>query len=307
MCLPKRPILVTGSHRSGTSWVGRMISQSGIVGEIWEPLNIHNRPGICASDFTVWYPYINKNNGYLYKKAIQDCLLFKYNYCAELKALRSLKDIARMGKNITEFAMMRAQNRRPLQKDPMALFSVEWLARTFDMQVIVLIRHPAAFAGSLKKLNWQFPFSHFLAQGELIADQLRNYETDIMRYAKKNQPLIAQANLLWNLIYSVVLGLQEKHPDWLFLRHEDLSHNPVREFKSIYEFLGLDFTPKIIEEIRAYAGKHNPKEQHCLRSLRRNSIENIRSWEKRLTPEEIAQTRRATEEIATYFYKEEDW
>lgn len=65
MNLHERPILVTGSHRSGTSWVGKMISQSPMIGEIREPLNIYNRPGICASDFNVWYPFIHKNNGHL--------------------------------------------------------------------------------------------------------------------------------------------------------------------------------------------------------------------------------------------------
>ena len=304
---PKQPILVTGSHRSGTSWVGRMISQSPIIGEIWEPLNIHNRPGICACNFDVWYPYINKNNGHLYKKAIRDCLLFKYNFGAEIKAIQSLKDVARMGKDITRFAMMRAQNRRPLQKDPMAFFSVEWLAQTFDMQVIVLIRHPAAFAGSLKRLDWQFPFSHLLSQTELITDYLQNYESEIIHYAKRDQLLVTQANLLWNMIYSVVLRLQKRHPDWLFLRHEDLSLNPIKEFKSIYEFLGLDFTPKIKEKIRAYTTVDNLKEHYRSRSVRCNSAENIRNWEKQLTPDEITQTRKITAKVANNFYKDEDW
>jgi len=307
MELPKQPILVTGSHRSGTSWVGRMISKSPMIGEIWEPLNILNRPGICAANFDVWYPYVNEKNGQLYKKALQDCLSFNYNYCAEIKAFRSLKDIARMGKDVVRFATMRAKNKRPLQKDPMALFSVEWLAHTFDMQVIVLIRHPAAFAGSLKKLNWQFPFSHFLSQTELISDHLQRYEPEIVRYARHKQPLIAQANLLWNLIYSVVLTLREKYPNWLFLQHEDLSRDPIKEFKTVYEFLELEFTSNIEVEIQAYTGRHNPREQHRLRSVRRNSAENIRNWEKRLTWEEIAQTRKATEEIASHFYREEDW
>jgi hypothetical protein len=307
MRLSKRPVLVTGSHRSGTTWVGRMISQSPAIGEIWEPLNIYSRPGVCAGDFRVWYPYINQNNGHLYEKAIKDCLLFKYNYCAEIRTIQSLKDIARMVKDSTRFAILKSQNKRPLQKDPMALFSVEWLAHTFDMQVIVLIRHPAAFAGSLKKLNWQFPFSHLLSQTELIADHLQDFEADIIQYANQKHPLIAQANLLWNLIYSVAISLREKYPDWLFLRHEDLSRDPIDEFKAIYEFLGLDFTPKIKDEIRAYTDTYNPDEKHRLRSIHRHSAENIRNWEKQLTPEEIAQTRKATAKIAAHFYKDEDW
>ena len=35
-----RPILVTGSHRSGSTWLGQMIGASDAVGYIHEPFNI---------------------------------------------------------------------------------------------------------------------------------------------------------------------------------------------------------------------------------------------------------------------------
>ena len=43
-----KPILVTGSHRSGTTWVGKMLAATGSVGYIHEPFNLKNRPGICS-------------------------------------------------------------------------------------------------------------------------------------------------------------------------------------------------------------------------------------------------------------------
>ncbi len=39
---------------------------------------------------------------------------------------------------------------RPLLKDPIAVLSAPWLERTFGMQVVFSVRHPAAFAASLK-------------------------------------------------------------------------------------------------------------------------------------------------------------
>ena len=47
---------------------------------------------------------------------------------------------------------------RPLLKDPIAIMSCEWLAETFNMDVIVVIRHPAAFVASLKVAGWEFAF-----------------------------------------------------------------------------------------------------------------------------------------------------
>ena len=39
MALGRRPILVTGSHRSGTTWVGKTIALSPSVTYIGEPFN----------------------------------------------------------------------------------------------------------------------------------------------------------------------------------------------------------------------------------------------------------------------------
>ena len=38
-------------------------------------------------------------------------------------------------------------------KDPISALSSDWLARNFALEVVVLVRHPAAFAASLKRLN----------------------------------------------------------------------------------------------------------------------------------------------------------
>ena len=39
------PILVTGAHRSGTTWVGKMLAADADTGYISEPLNVLHRPG----------------------------------------------------------------------------------------------------------------------------------------------------------------------------------------------------------------------------------------------------------------------
>jgi hypothetical protein len=71
----------------------------------------------------------------------------------------------------------------PLIKDPIALFAAEWLADVFGVRVVVLIRHPAAFAASLKRLNWTHPFGDFLAQPLFMRDLLAPFEEDIRRFA----------------------------------------------------------------------------------------------------------------------------
>jgi hypothetical protein len=54
----KKSILVTGSHLSGSTWTGRMLSLSPSVAYIHEPFNLHHRPGICKAKFNYWFPYM---------------------------------------------------------------------------------------------------------------------------------------------------------------------------------------------------------------------------------------------------------
>ena len=47
----KKPLLLTGSHRSGSTWVGIIMAASPSVGYIHEPLNLNHHPGICGAEF----------------------------------------------------------------------------------------------------------------------------------------------------------------------------------------------------------------------------------------------------------------
>ena len=52
---PKSPVLVTGMHRSGTSWLGSMLCAGGDLINIGEPLNVLNRQTIFPKRVELWY------------------------------------------------------------------------------------------------------------------------------------------------------------------------------------------------------------------------------------------------------------
>jgi len=212
-----------------------------------------------------------------------------------------------MVRDMFHFRLFKIEKRRPLLKDPMAFFSAEWLASAFDMQIVVIIRHPAAFAGSLKIANWRFPFSHLLRQRELVETKLRRFKDQIELFAAKEKPIVEQAALLWNMIYSANLHYQADHPDWLFIRHEDLSLNPEKGFQNVYHCLDLNFTDIIKQKIFEYSGSHNPNERIKAGSVRRNSVTNMKTWRQRLTDNEIIYMREATGKVAAHYYDDADW
>jgi len=136
---------------------------------------------------------------------------------------------------------------------------------------------------------------------------LHPFAKEIQEFAKNKRNVIEQGILLWNCFHNTIRIYQEKYPQWLFIRHEDLSADPINQFQSIYQKLGLEFTQKAKGVILANSGVHNPVEQSAENEFIRNSKENIKNWKTRLSSQEIAQIRLNTSEIAESFYPDLDW
>lgn len=305
----RRPLLVTGSHRSGTGWVGEMLaaSPSPRLAYVWEPFSLRVRPGICNAPFRYWFTYICAENEATYRDPLAETLAFRYHPGAELAAIRSPKDAGRFVRDWWVTAEHRRRHAVPLFKDPIALFSAGWLADTFAMDVLVLIRHPAAFVRSIVRQGWDHPFDHFLRQPLMMRDQLRAFEPEIRRFAEREQPLMDQAILLWNLIHHQILRFREERAEWTFVRHEDLSREPVERFRSLYERFDLTWTDDVRRTIEEHSGVGNPEETTDAASHKRDSRKAITAWKARLTPEEVERIRTGTDAIARAFYTDDDW
>ena len=221
------PILVTGSHRSGTGWVGQVLAASPQpLGYVWEPFSILHRPGTCAARFEHWFPYVCAENEADVRGPVAAMLAWRYAYGAELAALRRPKDAARMARDACRFARNRRAGAVPLLKDPIAVFSAEWLADTFSVRPVLLVRHPAAFAASIKRLRLRHPFGHFLAQPLMMRDWLSPYTAELERFAAREQEIVDQAILLWNVIHHAIAAYGTRHPEWPLMRLEDISGAP---------------------------------------------------------------------------------
>lgn len=286
-----------------------MLAAAPGVGYIWEPFNVHCRPGICAAEFKQWFYYLNDKNGPQYRQKIQNTLSFHYDVQAELGALSSVKDVARMCRDVLKCGAFRYQKRRPLMKDPIALYAAEWLAQSFDMAVVVLIRHPAAFASSIVRYSMPHPFSDFLVQPEFMKDRLAPFEAQLREYASVEHDLLDQAILLWNICHDSILMYQKQHPEWIFVRHEDLAMDPVCQFEALYQQLGLQFNDHARRVIAQSASPKNPKEVTLNEGglIRRDSYSTVFNWHKRLSPEQISRVREGTAEISAEFYDDTSW
>jgi hypothetical protein len=303
------PILVTGSHRSGTTWVGRVLAAAPDVGYVSEPFRPDHRPGIMSAPTPHWFAYPTGVEREAVAAAMRRTVTFRYDHVAELRALRSPRDGARMVRDATRFAILRVRRARALVKDPIALFSAPWLADDVDFDVVVTIRHPAAFASSLKRLGWTHDFTHYLAQPGLVDDLVPELRGPIERFAATPPDVIDQASLMWTIAHSVIARYRRERPAWSFVRHEDLSREPESRFRDLAARLALEQGGAMRRTIAETTSPRNPAEARAgvAHQLRRSSAANVDSWRSRLTSDEVMRIREATAPVWREFYAEEEW
>jgi len=299
-------ILVTGSHRSGTTWVGRMLTLSRRLVYVGEPFNVRSGHELFTHKFDRWFEYVCPSNEDEVLGALQDIVELRYPTAYRVRNIDSFREGYSVLRSAVRYSLERWMGRSVLIKDPIALLSAERLAEHFDLEVLVMIRHPAAFAGSLKKKGWTFPFEDLLNQPRLMRDHFSSYAQEIRSFAKDEQDIADQAALLWTLLYTVVSRYREQHPSWTFLRHEDVARAPVETFRELYEQFGLSFTERIRENVEEYS---NPSSGDSTEEegIRRNSQSVVRNWTERLTEDEIKRVRKRTYSVASNFYTPNEW
>lgn len=306
-----QPILLTGAARSGTTWAGTIISQAKGVKYIFEPFNPFNR----STPVKYFYEFINENTEIGRQNEIKEYLgHFLDSYPEYLafnlsKMFRKRTLIRLLNKDfflkhrffIINFLRSPLAN-RTLFKAPSALLSSEWIQHTFNTNNVILLRHPAAFAASYKVANWIFDFTSFRLQTGLMNNYLPQFKKQVDQYSVEPPDIIDQSILLWNILNTVIYDLYQKHnDDWYFVRHEDLSCNPVSEFKKLFLHLDLPYTQEIEKIIfKTTNGTNN-------RMLERDSRKNIWAWQNRLTKQEIRRVWNGTHHLSKHFYPDEEW
>lgn len=304
-----QPILVTGSHRSGTTWTGRMLALSGEAFEVHEPFN----PYIYKTWFRhrpdVWFQHVDDRNAAEWESEVARVVALRPAVAAIALRGRSPRALARAGEIALSARRARRAGQRALLKDPIAFFAAAWLAERFGMRNVVLVRHPAAFASSLKRLDWQFDFGNLSSQERLLAGDLAEYADEIRAAARGGLDVIDQAVLLWRIFTARSLAYRDAHPDWLVLRYEDLAADPVTGFAKLYADLDLSWSPQVKQRVEALTGEGNVTEVAAgdRGGVERNSGEAMWTWLRRLTPQEIARIREGTADLGPAFYGDTDW
>lgn len=298
-----KPILVTGAHLSGSTWIGKIIASAPGIKYIHEPFNVEITRYQYKSPLKYWFQHVSPGHDKKYEVEVKQYLqtFYKLRLSSFLKDLSQVHSVKKVASLLID-AKDKITKPRPLFKDPIALLSSEWIAKTMNADIIISVRHPAAFTASLKMKNWDFNFNNFVQQHQLTDTYLQPLKETIHEYALSKQDVISQGILLWNILYGVTKQYDLKYKDkWQIIRNEDLSLNPFEQFKSMFQKLDIKFNDKIASEIQKTTGGA------LYNKTSRDSKSNISTWKQRLTPEEIERIKEGTREVWPHFYSEENW
>jgi hypothetical protein len=114
----RKPILITGSHRSGSTWLASMLSLSKNSLMAHEPFNIQSWAYALDGLAKYWFTYA--------PALPQDAALEAYSKVIEQRTRKIFL------KNQLQHWIPPLRHQRLIVKDPIAALSSDWIAKNFD-------------------------------------------------------------------------------------------------------------------------------------------------------------------------------
>jgi hypothetical protein len=217
LSLQDKTILLAGSGRSGTTWLGNILAANLNYRVIFEPLDeFHVPEAAClprraylrpGCDYPNWAPFI----------------------------LRAFS-----GQIINGWTTQ--EGRRPwawkvLVKEIRANLMLGWAASQFQPRIVYITRHPCSVVLSRLKLKWESNPINFLKQEELVEDYLAPYahilegaETEIQKHA-----------VSWAVDNLVPLA-QKEQDGLMFVTYEEMYLHPEEKARQLLEAVRVPYT-----------------------------------------------------------------
>ncbi len=258
------PVLVTGAHRSGTTWVGSTLAADEQILYLPEPFNLdHLYPGLCGARFPCWFMRIDADN----EEAYRDDIARRLDFC---------------------------------WRDAVAATARSPKASVRTARIARVLR---------RARGERCDFANFASQPALLDHDVAPFAADIQAAARHRLDAVAEAGLLWRCPYATVDRYHRERPDWLFLRHEDVSARPVYGFQAMCRHLGIAYSPPIANEVSRTTSPGNPVDARPgdVHALLRDSRRATANWRPRMDPGDIAKLRSSVEDVSSGFYTDVEW
>lgn len=263
----RRSILVSGTARSGTTWLGDLIASQVPCRTLFEPFHPELVPeyrGFHRFQYLRPGSENPKFQGFAQKV-----------FTGEIRN----RWIDRQNEHI--FSHVR------LVKEIRANLSLKWLHDHFpEVPIVLLIRHPCAVVCSRMELGWatDMDIEPFLSQPELIEDHLLPY-MDLIKNARTAEE---KHTIIWCVSNQV--PLKQLNPgEAKIVYYENLCTQPENELPALFDFIGQTYTKSVIDII------NRPSQTTKVTSAVVRGIDKIEDWKKKLRASQIDSVLRTVE------------
>jgi len=257
-------ILITGMIRSGTTFAGKILSSPRSVAYIHEPFN----GGVSLPDQQPFVSrYIRPGSTGPAIDAYREQVAKIFSYDLRLPTshhprdsmMRRLAKSTIGGRGPVHLALARLHpfHQAAVLKDPTCKLTAEYLYLEFGVRPVIVIRHPASIAASLKRVGWWPEMVDFTSQPDLISDYFAD-DAPFLNTSWSSPMLEAMAH--WRATHKVLLAQAKKYSDWIVLTHEEISQNPIPVFQRVFAELGLKWSASVERKVRSLTGSRNTVE-----------------------------------------------
>jgi Sulfotransferase family len=294
-----RPLLLAGIPRSGTTWTMQVLGADPNLAPLYEPDNEGtSAPAIWGKKAAGRFPALQPGDHDERYHGLWSWILEGAPRSLRLRlASQILLPVQPPGRTrflqgrpvplmtiagaIASHPVSRTpselRNQRLLVKSVHAPLALEWLADEFDIDVLVLLRHPGNVLSSWLGLNLNEQFV-----------RLEDNPAVRTRFLNSWGVAAPDPDPLERMIFSIgVLSTAlekaaSRNPSWLIRTHEQLCSDPGQEFKKLYADLGLTWSEAVEEFL---VGNDRPGEGF---RTQRVAAELPDNWKRRLTSHQIA-------------------
>ena len=238
----KKPIIISGIPRSGTTPLGIVLSSIKGFSMIYEPFNANQ--GIIDVQFN--YPYPGKNISVkefqsIFNNLVQFKSSFKKGYLKHDSVVKRIfKTFFGNESSLSYFKAKKSSSvKQLLIKDPFLLFSSEELC--VNHKVIICYRPLLPLAASFKRMKWDFK------EFEDLINFFPKNSIKSFRFKASDQisSNVIGAIQFYELFYHYMNNINP-NKNLYFFSQQEFSTNPIKEISNLLKWLELEVSDEII-------------------------------------------------------------
>ena len=318
MTTGRRPIVIVGLPRSGTTWSIRVLGAGTGCRRVLEPDNEdHNPAAIQAKKRLGRYPLLapgDKNDGY---RQLWEWIL---NGAYEGTRARRARQLLAKGGSERIFegkpdvmawaagVVARGPNpatpppdgvppERVITKSIHAQLSLEWVTSEFDVDTLVLLRHPANVLASWMAVNLKDSRNSTLE----TRPEIRKRYIEPWGVPLPGPDPIERMSWRIGLLIAALEDAVRRNPSWQVRVHEDLCVDPTVKFRALYDSFDLPWT----EATESFLHENDRPGDGFM--TRRVASDLPQAWQQKLDDTQVATLRRVLAQFPIASWSDQDF